>query len=906
MKYILFPHDSAGRDQLGGKAAALQVLHPFPVPIPPWFVLSPQACLDSLTPEQSVSLAHADGGDALEDIYPNPDILDELMQALEHLGEEGIRVAVRSSALDEDGAGRAFAGQLESFLFVSPEDVGAKVAAVWRSAFSARVRAYRAAHRMTDVPQPPAVLVQQMIRADRAGVAFSADPATGQRGVAVVSAVFGLGSALVDGETDADVYRISREDHLISCDVAAQEIAHEPDPASRAGQAVEAGTRTVVLAPEVGGQQTLAEQEAVAVACLARQAEKTFGRPQDIEWAIEDGHLFLLQARPITTLATTPDPDGALRLWDNSNIAESYGGITTPLTFSFARKAYRHVYRAFCRLLGVREIAIREHADVFDAMIGLVRGRIYYNLASWYRVLALLPGFRFNRAFMEGMMGVREGLPQELLSDVRPASHCERFRDGLRLLGSFFRLVRAHRRLPQQTRRFYARLNDALTPTTNGLDRLRPDELVAEYRRLENALLTRWDAPIVNDFFAMLFFGLSKKLTERWGPAEASGLHNALLCDQGGIVSVEPARLMRGMAEQMQDDETLTETFCTGSLSRIRAALAGRPDLRARCDAYLTRFSDRCLDELKLESPTLRDDPTGLFRAVGALARRLHQEAVPEPGSVEKTLRAQAEKKLSAGLRGRPVRRVILRWTLRHARARVAARENLRFERTRVFGAARRLFVEMGRRLWAEGFLDDPSDVFYLEVDELIGFAEGTATTSDLRGLVGVRRREFDAYRTVAPPADRFTTRGGVHVHNPLEATQSGEAEKTGDVLRGLGCGPGVVRGCVRIVRDPHGVTLDGDEILVAERTDPGWIGLFATCRGLIVERGSLLSHAAIVARELGLPAAIALPGATTRLHDGDLVEVDGNVGTVRLLTSEAEHSASGEAATLVHPAHAR
>ncbi|MGI9174061.1 MAG: PEP/pyruvate-binding domain-containing protein, partial [Rhodothermales bacterium] len=279
-------------------------------------MLSPQACRDSLTPEQKALLACGDSAESFGDFVPTPNVLDELTRALEQLGEEDIRVAVRSSALDEDGATRAFAGQLESFLFVSPQNVGAKVAAVWGSAFSARVRAYRAAHELTDVPQPPAVLVQQMVRADRAGVAFSADPATGQRGVAVVEAVFGLGSALVDGETEADVYRIDRNSRLIGCDVTVQEIAHEPD--------VEAGTQTVVLAPEAGGQQTLTNQEAVAVADLARQAEKAFGRPQDIEWAMEDGRLYLLQARPITTLAATPDPDGTLRLWDNSNIAESY------------------------------------------------------------------------------------------------------------------------------------------------------------------------------------------------------------------------------------------------------------------------------------------------------------------------------------------------------------------------------------------------------------------------------------------------------------------------------------------------------------------------------------------------------------------------------------------------------
>ena len=902
MKYILFPQDDflqdeASREKLGGKAAALQALHASALPIPPWFVLSPQACLDSLTPEQQTSLANGSSG-SIDNPFPNPDVLSELARALERLGEgEKIRVAVRSSALDEDGSQRAFAGQLESFLFVSPADVGARVAAVWRSAFSARVRAYRAAHGMTDVPQPPAVLIQKMVCADRAGVAFSADPATGQRGVAVVSAVFGLGSALVSGEADADAYRISREDRLIDCDVAMQEIAHEPD--------AEIGTQTVVLAPAAGGRRALTEPEALAVAGLARQAEQAFGRPQDIEWAIEDGELFLLQSRPITTLAATPDPDGALRLWDNSNIAESYGGITTPLTFSFARKAYRHVYRAFCRLVGVREKALRDHADVFDAMIGLIRGRIYYNLASWYQVLALLPGFRFNRSFMEGMMGVREGLPEDLLPDVRPASRRERLGDGARLLGSLLRLACVHRRLPQQTRRFYARLDAALAPTSSGLDRLRLDELAAEYRRLESALLTRWDAPIANDFFAMLFFGLSKKLVERWGPGDAAGLHNALLCSQGGIISVEPAQMMRVMAETAQGDRALIEMFCTGHLGEIEAALAGRPDLEVLYETYLARFSDRCLDELKLESPTLRDDPTGLFRAVGALARRLQQEALPKPGTVEKELRAQAEGKLQEALRGRPVRRAVVRRTLRHARARVAMRENLRFERTRVFGMARRLFAEMGRRLWAEGFLDKPDDVFYLEVDEILGFAEGTATASDLRGLSQVRRREFDGYRVAPPPADRFATRGAVHVHNPFVPETPVEVEPAGHVLRGLGCGPGVVRGCVRVVREPQGVALTGDEILVAERTDPGWIGLFAACRGLVVERGSLLSHAAIVARELGLPAVIALPHATTHLRDGDLVEVDGSAGTVRVLIDQRERFAPDETATLVHLAHA-
>ncbi|WP_243689552.1 hypothetical protein, partial [Geotalea toluenoxydans] len=121
--------------------------------------------------------------------------------------------------------------------------------------------------------------------------------------------------------------------------------------------------------------------------------------------------LYLLQSRPITSLATLPDPDGGLNIWDNSNIVESYGGVTTPLTFSFARHIYEGVYRQFCRIMAVPADAIAANERIFPRMLGLVRGRVYYNLLNWYRLLAMLPGFTSNRRFMEQMMGLRRAFP---------------------------------------------------------------------------------------------------------------------------------------------------------------------------------------------------------------------------------------------------------------------------------------------------------------------------------------------------------------------------------------------------------------------------------------------------------------------------------------------------------------
>ncbi|MEM8557443.1 MAG: PEP/pyruvate-binding domain-containing protein [Bacteroidota bacterium] len=876
MCYVFFAHDTDDRQQLGGKAAALQHLQARGLPVPDWFVLAPQACWDSMTPSQRDALAEGEDADHLERLVPSRAVEAALADALARLAAPSsgpVRVAVRSSALDEDGALHSFAGQLESVLNVPVEHVAAHVGRVWRSAFGSRVRAYRS-ERGLPPPSPPAVLIQRMVQADSAGVAFSADPATGQRGTAVVSAVIGFGTALVDGEADADTYRVNRDGEVVDLIVAPQAVAH------RSGRG--AGVEQVEVPLEERERAVLTVPQARAVADLARRAAAAFGRPQDIEWAYEGAALYLLQSRPITTLAALPDPDGTPRLWDNSNIAESYNGVTTPLTFSFARKAYRSVYRTFCRLLGVRTDVLEANADAFDAMIGLVRGRLYYNLASWYRVLALLPGFRFNRAFMEDMMGVRERLtPEDLRALLPPAAETSRrarWRDLADLVRGTLRLVVSYRRLPRSIARFQRRLDQTLD--LPDLTLLRLDELAEHYRGLEAALLRRWDAPIVNDFAAMIFFGLSKRLVEQWAPAP--GLHNALLSGVGGIVSAEPARQLRRLASTAQDDPALIDALTEGSEANLRSELARRPDVAALVEAYLDRFSDRCLDELKLESPTLRDDPRGFYRSIAALASRLEER--PAPPQSDSPVRADAEALLAQALRGHPLRRALARWTLHHARTRIAARENLRFERTRVFGTARRLFVEMGRRLSADAVLDQPDDVFYLDVEEVLGFADGTATTADLRGLVAVRRREFDGYRAATAPPDRFTTRGAVHAYpiaSPADAAMLSASETD---LQGLGCGPGTVRGLVRVVHDPHEAVLQGTEILVAERTDPGWISLFASCGGLVVERGSLLSHAAIVARELGLPAVVGLPDATRRLADGDLVEIDGRTGTVRVI----------------------
>jgi rifampicin phosphotransferase len=877
MRYIVQPGEPSTVDRLGGKAAALATLHRSGISIPAWFVLTPDAFDASPAQRENPTAA---------DFTLNAELRRELSEALVRLCPNGEPVAVRSSAADEDGSQHSFAGQFESFLFVPPAQVPETVGAVWRSAFGERLLAYRRTHGLPSAGRPPAVLIQRMVNASRSGVAFSADPVTGRRGVAVVAASYGLGTALVSGEEAADSYRVDRDGRILERAIAEKRSAHRLAPGC------DGGLRRVEVPPQDVHRPALTDEGVCAIAALARRVSHLFGAPQDIEWAIEDGDLFLLQARPITALAEMVDPDGAPCLWDNSNIIESYAGVTSALTFSFARRAYEEVYRQFCRLMRVPASRIAAHNATFRCMLGMIRGRVYYNLLSWYRVLALLPGFTLNREFMEQMMGVRERLPVSLLSVERRVPVRERVQDGVHLLATLAGLVLNFCRLPRRIADFRRRLDAALAPTHPPLEEMRLDELAAYYRRLEQQLLNRWDAPLVNDFFAMIFFGILRRLTDRWC-GDRGTLHNDLLCGEEGMISAEPARRMWELAEIAAASPGLTATLCDGSLDTVLDEMGRAPAFAARYREYLERFGDRCLEELKLESLTLHDDPLPLLRAVGHLARRIASPDRETPSHRVIGRRADGECRACAVLAGRPARRVVFHWVLRQARTRIRDRENLRFERTRLFGRVRRIFLEFGGRFSSLGTLDSPRDIFHLEVEEILGFVEGTGTSTNLRSLAALRKSEYEGHRRSEPPPDRFETRGAASLV-VIPCSGAAVPPPTGESRTGLGCGVGSVRGRVRVIADPRNATPQEGEILVAERTDPGWVMLFPAAAGLLVERGSLLSHSAIVAREMGIPAIVSIPGVTRWLKDGDLVEIDGASGVVRRLDRQGGGAGNG------------
>ncbi|MBA2671334.1 MAG: phosphoenolpyruvate synthase, partial [Gemmatimonadetes bacterium] len=355
-----------------------------------------------------------------------------------------------------------------------------------------------------------------------------------------------------------------------------------------------------------------------------------------------------------------------------------------------------------------------------------------------------------------------------------------------------------------------------------------------------------------------------------------------LLTNEGGIVSTEPARLVTRLAEAASIDPAVMTHFESWA---DPAELARRIETDPACasfqreiESYLDRFGDRCMNELKLETITLSDDPAFLYQTIRSYVAG--GVRAPDP-SLDGEVRRAAEGLVVERLNG--WRRRTFAIVVSQTRARVRDRENLRFERTRVFGVVRRIFVALGHRLQRAGTLEDMRDIFFLRLQEIFGHVQGTSTDRDLAAIVRMRRAEWAEYEASPPPPDRFESIGPVAderwiVPAPVDSFLDGNQ------LRGVGCCPGIVRAPVRLVRDPRDAGDLSGRILVAERTDPGWTLLFPTASGLLVERGSLLSHSAIVAREVGLPCVVSIPRLMETLKDGEMVEMDGTTGVVRRL----------------------
>ena len=902
MNWILWTEEARDASQglLGGKAAGLARLDSIDgVDVPPWFVCASTASMSHLAKSDALSeVLEFFSGPYLEfhthkkrSLVPledfsasikekiistevDADLKDSVAIALERLGEGPF--AVRSSMVGEDGKRKSYAGQLESFLYQTTlEECLESLKRCWASAFSVHALLYRLRaqpEENLEIPLPRvAVVFQKMIAGDVSGVLFTAHPTTGRRDHLLITANYGLAEGVVNGSCNADEFVHSEIEGLVEKKIALKDLQVLADESGR-------GTVASPVEESLQSVAALTEAQVEELALGARKIAARCGSPQDIEWTIKDEALYFLQTRAITRLPAPESLEGPRQVFNNSNIQESYCGVTTPLTFSFAQSAYASVYRQTMEALRIPPKVIDAHRDMLRNMLGLVRGRVYYNINNWYRGLLLLPSFGKNKEDMEAMMGLDVAVD---FVEGQELTTWEKLGRTPRIIKAFYFLLRGFRRLPRTIPAFLAKFERVYSE----IDRPRFEEasfseLMATIARIHEEMIEDWTVPIINDFYVMMAMGRLRRLVASSGVADHEELLINLLSGEEGIESVEPTRVLMRLSREARADDTLRKLLEeSGREEEIFEKLRQDfPNFFAGLADYIERYGDRVMGELKLETITARKDPAYLI----AILRNYIKRADLDPDKLvrrERDLRADAEKTLFEALPA--LKRSKARKVLQNARESVKNRENLRLARTRMFGLIRDAYAAIGHRFFEVQKLEDPRDVFYLTTDEILAYYEGRSVSAELQALADVRKKEFQSYQEQDLP-HHFETRGPVYHGNRFEGPAEDHPLDIGaELLQGTGCFPGQVRAPLRVVLSPRdNLDMDG-HILTTLRTDPGWAPLFPAAAGILVERGSTLSHSAVVARELGIPAVVGVPGLLQIVTDGEEVLLDGATGTV-------------------------
>lgn len=812
-------------EQYGGKGSSLMHLHRRGYNVPPFIVLSVRelATVTSLPiPKQM---------DALRDLWQN---LSKEQQDF----NKNASFAVRSSAVAEDGKESSFAGQFKTVLEVKDADVPAAISSVLDSVSSPQVIAYLQ-EKGQNVRLEMAVIIQQMVPATVAGVAFGRHPLSGNENQKVINAVAGLGDKLVDGSENADSYVFENKQ---------------------------------LLKQHIEGEEPLLDHNACTIILdVLEQLYLLTGSAQDIEFAFVDDIFYLLQARPITATGITPNKIA----WDNSNIIESYPGLTLPLTFSFIEKMYEAVYRQFSAVLGVSPKRVRNNETIYANMLGLLNGRVYYNLNNWYAALAQLPGYSINASFMEKMMGVKEKAQVNL--NLQKTSRLQSWWEaGKAISGILLSLAKSRK----ATAHFKSRFNDVYRGFAKENFFKSPlPQLWNRYESFAQLMIKEWKAPLANDLFAMIYFGSLQKLCKRLLPQQED-LHNRLLAGSEDVSTTEPMRLLPKLAAEIAAEESLKVLALKGDPDALWKVLNNGtyPRLLINIQQYLEAWGERCIAELKLETITYQQDPLGLL---SVLINYVKQGNFTSPLKLDaEQKRKQAELEYFGAAKGF-LKKKMARHVLNQARYFVSNRENLRYFRTRGFGMVRRIVLAMGEQLHQSKILDKAGDVFYLDLSELEMASKGNCNSFSRQ--IAERKQAYALYDTLPLP-ERLYTNGQpqMPVLLPEALAQEGNAQ----LLQGIGCSPGVVRGEVCKITSAAGEVLAHNSILTTYATDPGYVVHFAGAKAILTERGSLLSHAAIVSREMGIPCVVGIPNLMNSLKNGDEVILDGSTGLVKIISN--------------------
>ena len=791
------------------------------------------------------------GSEEIRSLFLNADIGDdELIDLKKQRGELiGEYFAVRSSAVAEDLADASFAGQQDTYLNVRREDVIRMILTCWASYWNARAMKYRHDASKDHLSQGMAVVVQKMVKSDISGVMFTADPVTGEDRV-IIEASWGLGESIVSGLVTPDSYVLAKD---------TLEVKDFTVNTKEQGYYLADGKNQLMDIPKDKAEARCADDAILKL--IAEQGlalEKHFGHPQDIEWGVEDGKVYILQSRNITTLPDSSEKDDIL--WSRGYGDEYWADATTPMFYTvMGRMLTDYVNHEGAHMMGYKDLES-------GPLTKLHKSRVYFSATVLERIFAHYPKFIRSRELLEYFPQKEQQRISEYGNDyfgTIKSQICLLFRD-----------------------------RDGMIWKTDKVYRAWAERFLEVCREFDSVDLKT----ISDNDLADWYFRIQKESTKhyqliRYGMVSHSIMTNLLVKNWSSKWLKDDGTIYAGLMSAPEDNKTV-ET--NKGFSDMGKALRNDPVAREKAESmpaaefvewlqtsdspfkqayndFIKEFGHRS-GTRELNAPRWAEDPEYVMGVAMQMCNGDSDLREEYDRSVERRKQTEEEVRSRLGF----FKRALLFKVLGYARTYLTFRENQRFYLDHMMYRNRLIFLEEGRRLCEKGLIDEKDDIFFLEDTEAIDILRG-GDASGIRERIAPRKAEFMKYRDRLPP--KFLYNGVDFDDEPISH---------GATLIGAASSPGSYKGRVRVIMDVRDLgQVEKGEILVTSNTDPGWTVVFSKLGGLITETGGILCHGAVISREYRIPAVTAVKSATTILHTGDYVSVDGSKGEVTILEEE-------------------
>ncbi len=865
---------------VGGKGANLGEMTAAAFPVPPGFCVTTSAFqafiaanpeadalytrLDSLTTDdlESVRKVGEEVRQTLLEIPIPNEIIDAIRKSWQETDAQAA-YAVRSSATAEDLPDASFAGQQDTYLNIIGENALLDaVRRCWVSLFTDRAILYRIQNNFPHQDVHLSVVVQQMIMSETSGTLFTADPLTGHRHTLTIDASFGLGEALVSGLVTPDAYRVDKRTMtIIERQISEKEVAIFPQK--------DGGTRQQALSADQRKQAALTDDQILSLAEMGTEVEAHYGTPQDIEWAISEGKVYLLQARPITSLYPInglKSPDDSLHIFFSVGHQQNMIRAMSPLTLSTFPNFIPRELRSDDGTISILHTSGgRLFTDVTQALRHPVLKRVLSGLLSQFDVL--VPqlfqlamqrpefkrphGLHFPFAFLKGVSGILRrvfhGLWRRDLSGFIAQTND--------LIDDFIsKSDHDLREYPKGKAQIQAMLDKLSTMAPFFLNWVSEAAAGIAATRLLPKLANGWLSP---DKVEALTLGI---------PGNVVNEMNLMLSDLAELARKSPQ--LADAFSNLGDDASLW-------LENI-AKFESSASFLESWNNFLVRYGSRGPSEIDISMKRWYEDPMPVLRVIaGNIEKNVSsralfdvQEQAREAAFAE--LVEAAGKGLLGKLRFRLFRR--LYYVLIKAGG---MREHHKFMMVRLVRVVKEILKENAAELVAKGKLSASDDIWFLKWEELLDIWDDREVSWG--EVVTQRRADLARYLKLTPPAVITSDGETPVVQYRLKDAPPG-------ALIGNPVSIGIIEGVAHVIHDPTTEMLQPGEILVAPFTDPGWTPLFINAAGLVMDIGGALAHGSVVAREYGIPAVVGVRDATTKLKTGQRVRVDGNRGIVEVL----------------------